>query len=549
MIENLEGSKSNEKSEKDKESSANANEKAICNWHEATEDGIREAFLEVEKKEKELVKDKEGVIFLTDEVTAIELEAQSRQNIGRSNISNFELSEAIVIKPIIDSDDGTKETNTDTAISNLKTYLSSGIGELHKSRTLVLAFPGDDVLKCVQKSLDELNWKKYAVLNSRNFTNKVKAKSNNSKALDSPYHKVMQEELDKAFKIDEIRESIGEMSREKLYQFIYNIALTPLDPINTGFKNLDEALGCGGLIRGRLYAIGAMSSLGKTTFALNIADNVASCGKDVLIFSLEMSTKELRTKSISRIMRKLNPTPAKTAIEIYELAKNEGKWGKETRDIFNKAVNEYGGWVKHSRIIEGMGDMGVQQIRNSLDDLQRIGCLPGLVIIDYLQILHPYNEKFNDKQNIDKNIMELKRISRDFNIVVIVISSFNRSNYLTEVSFESFKESGSIEYSCDVLMGLQLKVQEGDSEISNEEKSKKREAINEAKLAEPRKIQLVILKNRMYKAWTKIDFDYHTRYEWFEESKNQNQGNGNKDAPQKPQNKFHEGQSGIGEIS
>ena len=248
-------------------------------------------------------------------------------------------------------------------------------------------------------------------------------------------------------------------------------------------------------------------------------------------------------------MRKLNPTPAKTAIEIYELAKNEGKWGKETRDIFNKAVNEYGGWVKHSRIIEGMGDMGVQQIRNSLDDLQRIGCLPGLVIIDYLQILHPYNEKFNDKQNIDKNIMELKRISRDFNIVVIVISSFNRSNYLTEVSFESFKESGSIEYSCDVLMGLQLKVQEGDSEISNEEKSKKREAINEAKLAEPRKIQLVILKNRMYKAWTKIDFDYHTRYEWFEESKNQNQGNGNKDAPQKPQNKFHEGQSGIGEIS
>ena len=493
----------------------NAIEKSICNRHEATEDGIREAFLQVEKKEKELAKDKEGVIFLTDECTAILFEAQSRQNTDRSNISNFELSEAIVIKPIVDSDDDTKETNTDTAISNLKTYLGSGIGEPHKSRTLVLAFSSDDVLKRVQKSLDELKWKKYTILDLKNFTNKVRVKSDNSKASDSHYHIVMQEELDKAFKIDETRESIGEMSKEKFFDFIKSMALTPSAPISTGFKNLDDALGCGGLMRGRLYAIGAMSSLGKTTLALNIADNVASRKEDILIFSLEMSMKELRTKGISRIMRKLNPTLAKTAIEIYDLAKNEDKWGKETRDIFNKAVNEYGDWVKHLRIIEGIGEMGVKQIRNSLDDLQRIGRLPELIIIDYLQMLYPYSDRFNDKQNIDKNIMELKRISRDFNIAVIVISSFNRGNYLTEVNFESFKESGSIEYSCDVLMGLQLEVQEDDFDINK--KWERREAINEAKLADPREIQLVILKNRMYKAWTKIGFKYHTRFDWFEE--------------------------------
>ncbi|GHT57221.1 hypothetical protein AGMMS50233_10350 [Endomicrobiia bacterium] len=99
---------------------------------------------------------------------------------------------------------------------------------------------------------------------------------------------------------------------------------------------------------------------------------------------------------------------------------------------------------------------------------------------------------------------ELKRISRDYNIPVIVISSFNRTNYLNEVGFESFKKSGSIEYSADVLIGLQLK-QNWTKSTLNE----KREIVNEAKVKSPREIELVILKNRMHKAWNKIDFNYY----------------------------------------
>ncbi|GHT40302.1 hypothetical protein AGMMS49921_01460 [Endomicrobiia bacterium] len=83
--------------------------------------------------------------------------------------------------------------------------------------------------------------------------------------------------------------------------------------IKTGFNRFDEALG-GGLRGCRLYAIGAISSLGKTSFALNIADNIASAGRDVLIFSFEMSTKELVAKSISRETYKIsNRKLAKTA--------------------------------------------------------------------------------------------------------------------------------------------------------------------------------------------------------------------------------------------
>ena len=60
----------------------------------------------------------------------------------------------------------------------------------------------------------------------------------------------------------------------------------------TGFYELDDAL-CGGLYGSQLICIGAISSLGKTSFCLQIADQMAEAGKDVLIFSLEMSQDEL----------------------------------------------------------------------------------------------------------------------------------------------------------------------------------------------------------------------------------------------------------------
>ena len=68
--------------------------------------------------------------------------------------------------------------------------------------------------------------------------------------------------------------------------------------ISTGFEILDDKLD-GGLYPG-LYVIGAISSLGKTTLVLQIADQIAKAGQDVLFFSLEMARNELMAKSISR---------------------------------------------------------------------------------------------------------------------------------------------------------------------------------------------------------------------------------------------------------
>ena len=82
--------------------------------------------------------------------------------------------------------------------------------------------------------------------------------------------------------------------------------------------------------------------------------------------------------------------------------------------------------------------------------------------------------------------MELKRISRDFKTPVIGISSFNRDNYNNAVSMQSFKESGAIEYSSDILIGLQLKG------AGQKDENGKPFDPTEAKKKNPREIELVI---------------------------------------------------------
>ena len=85
-----------------------------------------------------------------------------------------------------------------------------------------------------------------------------------------------------------------------------------------------------------------------------------------------------------------------------------------------------------------------------------------VVFIDYLQILQPEQDEKGrtqtTKETVDTTVTELKRISREQGLTVFVISSVNRANYLTPIDFESLKESGGIEYTADVIWGLQLQI-------------------------------------------------------------------------------------------
>ena len=272
--------------------------------------------------------------------------------------------------------------------------------------------------------------------------------------------------------------------------------------IPTGFNSLDSLLD-GGLFSG-LYIIGAISSLGKTTLCLQMLDNIAKSGTDVLIFSLEMAKSELLAKSISRLTftksskQRNIVVSGRTTRDVLTNKQSYDQVAKSISDAIDTYKNEYS---KHVYILEGVGNYDVKEIRKGIEThINMTGNKP-VVLIDYLQVIQPYdNKSLSDKQNTDKTVLELKRISREFDITVLVISSFNRENYYQSVSLTSFKESGSIEYSSDVLIGLQYAINLNTIKETDKKKEELKNRIekvrSDAKDGKPIEIQVKILKNR-----------------------------------------------------
>ena len=289
-----------------------------------------------------------------------------------------------------------------------------------------------------------------------------------------------------------------------LQGFINDIATINTNYIPTGFPELDRTLG-GGLFEG-LYFIGALSSLGKTTFTLQVADQVAKQGQDVLIISLEMARSELMAKSISRTTALIDFRNAKTTRGITTAAYYK-HYSDEERACINQAINEYATYAERIFITESVGNTTVDEVRRLIDNHVKITGNKPVVVIDYVQILRPLDSRMSDKQAVDYNVMELKRISRDFKIPIIGISSLNRQSYKEKISMTSFKESGAIEYSSDILIGLQLKGA-GDPNFD----------VDEAKAKDEREIELVILKNRNGKTGVKMDYIFTSKFNLFEET-------------------------------
>ena len=275
----------------------------------------------------------------------------------------------------------------------------------------------------------------------------------------------------------------------------------------TGFGLLDSSLD-GGLWPG-LYIIGAISSLGKTTFALQIIDQVArDAGRGCLVFSLEMAAHELMAKSISRITDGLaRQDGEKKTMRGITAGSRYQHYSESERALINAAFAEYAKFAGNVCIVEGQGEMDAIKMRLMVEKytVAHDGQAP-VILVDYLQIVTPADPRATDKQNADRAVTELKRIARDFKTPVIAISSFNRDNYSVGASMAAFKESGAIEYSSDVLLALQL-AGVGGKDFN----------VDEAKKEIPRKVELVVLKNRNGQTGAKIPYDYDARFNVFRE--------------------------------
>lgn len=282
--------------------------------------------------------------------------------------------------------------------------------------------------------------------------------------------------------------------------------------IPTGFNNLDKVLD-GGLYP-QLYVIGAVSSLGKTTFTLQIADNVAQQKRPVFFFSLETSKDTLTEKNISRITFETAgdddkiPQTARSIDNGFFLETN--KDGFKHEKIMKHVIQAFGiykEYYQHLMINNGITNRpSAQDIYNQVQAYcVRHPSTPPVVIVDYLQILKPMKDNLTDKEAVTSSIAKLNELTEKFHAPVLLISSFNRQNYDSPVSMQSFKESGEIEYYSDVLIGLQY--QEGQApDFENG---------NDADPMDSRKIEAVILKNRNGVAKCKVGFDFYSTFNEF----------------------------------
>ncbi|MEN8906134.1 MAG: DnaB-like helicase C-terminal domain-containing protein [Clostridiales bacterium] len=270
--------------------------------------------------------------------------------------------------------------------------------------------------------------------------------------------------------------------------------------ISTGFPSLNRKLG-GGIFPG-LYVLGAISSLGKSTFVLQIADQIAANGHSVLYISTEMPKNELVSRSISRHMFQLDREKCKNVGTLTIL---RGRFYEYLSEI-DTALKNYSASAKNLIIQKCDFNANIKDIKSIVKAFINKANKNPVVIVDYLQTIKA--DGFNDKQICDNVVAGLKGISNDFSIPVIAVSSFNRNNYSSRVDFESFKESGIIEYTADVVIALQLNII-NQLELSDKNKHSTREAILAAKKENPRKISVVILKQRNSLAGATQDFLYY----------------------------------------
>ena len=252
----------------------------------------------------------------------------------------------------------------------------------------------------------------------------------------------------------------------------------------TGISGLDKALD-GGLHAG-LTVLGAVSSMGKTSLMLQMADTLAAAGRNVLFITIEMSRMELIAKSAVRGTRER----ARPLLD--------GKLPEEkVRGLISAYRQKTGGrvelWEPDAPLTPALLSEKVSAFCEQHES--------PVLFLDYLQLVAPARTGMTEKQTADAAVAMLKQLARRYDMPVIAASSLNREAYRpgsAEPGLSAFKESGSVEYSADLLLVLKYRT-DADKEIKTG----------------PRHLVLTILKNRFGATGESIPLDYEPEKELF----------------------------------
>lgn len=205
----------------------------------------------------------------------------------------------------------------------------------------------------------------------------------------------------------------------------------------TGFSGIDRVLV--GMGNSDLILIGARPGMGKTSFALNIATNVAqSTKKKVCVFSLEMSAEQLVTRILS----------SEALVDSTEL-----RSGKLSEESWEKIADASSRLASCDILIDDTSGLTVTDMKAKL---RRVDGL-GLVIVDYLQLMQSDRRIDNRVQEVADISRSLKIMAKELNVPIICCAQLSRgpeSRTDKRPMLSDLRDSGAIEQDADVVMFL-----------------------------------------------------------------------------------------------
>jgi replicative DNA helicase len=213
-----------------------------------------------------------------------------------------------------------------------------------------------------------------------------------------------------------------------------------LPGISCNFYDLDAMTG--GFQRSDLLIVAGRPSMGKTSFALNLAHNIAALHKlPVAVFSLEMSKEQLVQRLLS----------SEAGIESNRL-----RAGRVSQNEWEPLSHAIGNLSELSMFIDDTPNITVTEMRSQARRLQaEQGRELGLILIDYLQLMEGSGD--NRVQELSKITRSLKGLARELNVPVIALSQLSRSveaRTNKRPMLSDLRESGSIEQDADLVIML-----------------------------------------------------------------------------------------------
>ncbi len=208
--------------------------------------------------------------------------------------------------------------------------------------------------------------------------------------------------------------------------------------IPTGFSYLDKVLG-GGFHRSDFIVVGARPAMGKTSFALNVARNIAMKGRKVLFFSLEMSKEQLAQRIISTEAR---------------IVSNKLRTGDITDSDWEKLGLALQNLVNCELYFDDTANINVPEMKARALRMKDVDC----IVIDYLQLMSGTKRTENRVNEVSEITRGLKMMAKDLNIPVVTCSQLSRgvaknsSDHRPQMT--DLRESGTIEQDADIVLML-----------------------------------------------------------------------------------------------